>query len=85
MEIDNNWAENAIRPVALGRKNWLHIGSEEAGTRIAAIMSVIATCQRLKIPIRAYLEEVLPQIADWPQARIAELSPLAWVAARNAR
>lgn len=85
VEIDNNWAENAIRPVALGRKNWLHIGSEEAGTRIAAIMSVIATCQRLKIPIRAYLEEVLPQIADWPQARIAELSPLAWVAARNAR
>lgn len=81
VEIDNNWAENAIRPVALGRKNWLHIGSEEAGIRMAAIMSVLATCKRLAIPAKAYLEDVLPKLATWPNHRVAELSPIAWAAA----
>ena len=45
VEIDQNWCENAMRPIALGRKNWLHIGSEEAGPRVAAIASVIETCR----------------------------------------
>ena len=44
LELSNNWAENAIRPLALGRKNWIHIGSEEAGPRVAAIVSIIETC-----------------------------------------
>ena len=47
VEVDTNLAENAMRPVALGRKNWLHIGDEKAGPKIAAIMSVLATCRRL--------------------------------------
>lgn len=46
LELSNNLAENAIRPVAVGRKNWLHIGSERAGPRVAAILSVIETCRR---------------------------------------
>jgi len=78
VEIDNNWCENAIRPVALGRKNWLHIGSEGAGPRIAAIMSVIETCRRLEINVRDYLTDVLPRIPTWPVKRIAELTPMAW-------
>ena len=82
IEVDNNWSENAIRPVALGRKNWMHIGSEDAGVRIAAIMSVIATCKRLKIPVKEYLEEVLPQVANWPASKVVELSPMAWAAKR---
>jgi transposase len=84
VEIDNNWCENAIRPVALGRKNWLHIGSEEAGPNIAAIMSVIETCRRLEINVRDYLTDVLPKLADWPAKRIAELTPMTWKKAHAA-
>ena len=47
VEIDNNRCENGIRPIAVGRKNWLHIGSEEAGPKIAGIMSIMETCRRL--------------------------------------
>jgi transposase len=85
VEIDNNWCENAMRPVALGRKNWLHIGSEEAGPRIAAISSVIETCRRLKINVREYLLDVLPRIPTWPITRVAELTPMAWAAQRSSR
>jgi hypothetical protein len=83
VEIDNNWAENAMRPITLGRKNWLHIGSEEAGPKIAAIMSVIETCKRLEIDVRGYLEDVLPKIANWSNQRVAELTPMAWQAGRS--
>ena len=82
IEADNNWSENAIRPVALGRKNWMHIGSQEAGVRIAAILSVIATCKRLQIPVKEYLEDVLPRLANWPASHVAELSPMQWAARR---
>ena len=78
IEIDNNWCENGMRPIALGRKNWLHIGSEGAGPRVAAIISVMETCRRLKINVRAYLRNVLPKLPDWPVNRVAELTPMAW-------
>jgi hypothetical protein len=80
LELSTNAAENAIRPVALGRKNWIHIGSEQAGPRVAAIVSVIETCRRLKIPIRDYLCSILPGLANFPINRIAELTPSAWLA-----
>jgi hypothetical protein len=83
VEIDNNWAENAMRPVALGRKNWLHIGSEEAGESTAMLLSIIATCQRIGAPIREYLEDILPILDDWPVARVGELSPIEWWKRRN--
>jgi transposase len=83
LELSNNWAENAIRPVALGRKNWLHIGSEEAGPRVAAILSVIETCRRNQIPVRDYLNAVLPGLADLPINRVAELTPLVWRARQS--
>ena len=69
-----------MRPVALGRRNWIHIGSEEAGPRVAAIVSVVETCRRLKIPIRDYLCSILPGLANFPINRIAELTPAAWLA-----
>jgi hypothetical protein len=55
LELSDNLAENAMRPLALGRRKWIHIGSEQAGPRVAAISSVVETCRRLKIPIRDYL------------------------------
>jgi transposase len=80
LELSNNSAENAIRPVALGRKNWIHIGSEDAGPRVAAILSIVETCRRLNIPIRNYLASVLPGLAIFPINRIGELTPSAWAA-----
>ena len=80
VEADNNWAENAIRPVVLGRKNFLHIGSEWVGPRLAAIWTVYGTCQRLGTSPKAYLRSILPRLADWPASRVAELSPLVWKA-----
>ena len=80
LELSNNLAENAIRPIALGRRNWIHVGSKEAGPRVAAIISVVETCRRLKIPVRDYLGSVLPGLADFPISRIAELTPTAWTA-----
>jgi transposase len=78
VELDNNWCENGIRPVALGRKNWMLIGSEQAGPKIAAILSIIETCRRLKIDLRTYLMEVLPALAQWPLPPVEQYTPLAW-------
>jgi transposase len=83
IEIDSNWCENAIRPLALGRRNWLHIGSAEAGPKVAAIASIIETCHRLEINARQYLSHVLPRLPEWPVNRIAELTPASWQAARS--
>jgi transposase len=83
IEIDNNWCEGAMRPIALGRKNWLHIGSEAAGPKIAAILSIVETCRRLDINLRAYLKAVLPKLGEWPSNRVAELTPSAWKAAQK--
>jgi transposase len=80
LELSTNAAENAIRPVALGRKNWIHFGSQEAGPRIAAILSIVETCRRLQIPIRDYLTAILPGLADLPVSRVADLTPTAWAA-----
>ena len=80
LELSNNVAENSMRPVALGRRNWIHIGSEQAGPRVAAIVSVVETCRRLKIPIREYLCSILPGLANFPINHIAELTPASWLA-----
>jgi hypothetical protein len=71
-----------MRPLALGRKNWLHIGSEQAGPKVAAIASIVETCRRLEINLRHYLRDVLPRLGDWPITRVAELTPTAWKAAQ---
>jgi transposase len=82
LELSNNLAENSMRPIALGRKNWIHVGSRQAGPKVAAILSIVESCRRLKIPIREYLAAVLPGLADTSVQRLAELTPAAW-AARN--
>jgi transposase len=63
LELSNNLAENAMRPIALGRKNWIHLGSQEAGPRIAAIISIVETCRRLRLPVRDLLLVLLPPIS----------------------
>jgi transposase len=82
LELSNNLAENSMRPVALGRKNWIHVGSEQAGPRVAAILSVVETCRRLKISIREYLASILPGLADLSIQRVSQYTPAAWAASR---
>ena len=75
IEIDNNLAENALRCVALGRKNFLFAGSDSGGERAAAMYSLIGSCKINEIDPRAYLTYVLTHIADHPINRIDELLP----------
>lgn len=81
VEIDNNWCENAMRPVALGRKNWLHLGSHESGPKVAAIMTVLASAQRLGLNVRDYLQDILERMCDpvgFNITRLGELLPGRW-------
>jgi hypothetical protein len=75
IEIDNNAAERAIRPIALGRKNWVFAGSDKGGERAAGVLSLIETAKLNGIDPEAYLRTVLTRIADHPVSRIADLLP----------
>jgi transposase len=78
LEPDNNIAENAIRGIALGRRNWLFAGSDEGGKRAAAMYSILQTCKLNRVNPEAYLTDTLARIADGhPINRIAELMPWA--------
>ena len=83
VELSNNLAENSMRPVALGRKNWLHVGSVRAGPKVAAILSIVESCRRLQLPVRQYLSDVLPGLDRRTLSQIAELTPARWSATRR--
>ena len=74
--IDNNPIENAIRPIAIGKKNWLFVGSERAGKRAAAIQSLLATAKANQIEPHAWLVDTLNKLPTWPNSKIHELLPL---------
>lgn len=76
--LDNNVAERAVRPLALGRKNWLFLGSEEGGEAAATILSLVQTCKALKINPRDYLEDVMRRIQSHNFQKLAELLPQNW-------
>lgn len=74
-EADNNIAENALRRVSLGRKNFLFFGSDHGGERGALLYSLIGTCKLNGIDPERYLHHVLNAIADWPVNQVSELLP----------
>jgi hypothetical protein len=80
IELSTNWAENSMRPIAIGRRNWLHLGSKEAGHKIAALFSIVESCRKLGVPIRQYLADVLPGLADRSIQELTELTPAAYAA-----
>ena len=76
LPIDNNPVENAIRPIAIGKKNWLFAGSERAGKRAAAIQSLFGTARLNGLDPAAWLKATLEKLPSWPNSRIDELLPL---------
>ncbi|SBT07892.1 hypothetical protein PROAA_2460001 [Candidatus Propionivibrio aalborgensis] len=68
--------ENAIRPITLGRRNWLFTGSERAGRRAAAIQSLLATAKLNGLEPYAWLKDTLEKLPTWPYRQIDELLPL---------
>lgn len=83
VELSNNLAENSMRPVALGRKNWLHVGSAKAGPKVAAIISVVESCRRLGLPLKDYLLEIMPGLDRRKLSELSQLTPSRWSAARG--
>jgi transposase len=82
VEIDNNLVENAIRPTALGKKNWLFFGSPEAGARSAVVYTLIENCRLHGVEPYAYLKDVLERLPTTTNHQVAQLTPLNWKAAR---
>jgi len=76
LPIDNNPVENAIRPIAIGKKNWLFTGSERAGKRAAVIQSLLGTAKLNGLDPAAWLKDTLEKLPVWPNSRIDELLPL---------
>ena len=76
LPIDNNPVENCIRPIAIGKKNWLFTGSERAGKRAAAIQSLIGTARLNGLDPYTWMQDTLEKLPTWPNSRIHELLPL---------
>ena len=83
VELSNNLAENSMRPVALGRKNWLHVGSAKAGPKVAAILSVVESCRRLRyLGERLSCSMCFPALPTASCLKLARLTPACWAAVR---
>jgi len=78
--IDNNISERALRRQAVGRKNWLFVGSDDGGEVNATLVSLLASCQMHGIEPYAYLRDLLCLLPSWPQTRVLELAPANWKA-----
>ena len=85
LQIDNNGVENAIRPTALGKKNWLFIGHPEAGERSAILYTLLENCKQLDINPAEYLKDLLTRLPGLKISEIADLTPARWKAVRQAR
>lgn len=78
VDIDNNGAENSIRPTALGRKNWLFIGDEKAGWRSAVMYTILSSCKANNIDPYAYLKDVLERLPHMTNQELHQITPAAW-------
>ncbi len=83
LPVDNNWIENQIRPIAIGRNNWLFAGSLRAGQRAAAVMSLVQSARMNGHDPYAYLKDVLTRLPTHRASRVEELLPHRWRAAQS--
>lgn len=81
--LENNVAERAVRPIAIGRKNWLFVGNEDAGEACAVILSLIQSCRGIGINPRDYLEDVMRRLMSHNSQKLYELLPDHWAKARG--
>lgn len=84
LEIDNNAVERALRQVAVGRKNWLFAGSPQAAKNATTFYTLVGSCKELKIDPWEYLRDVIERVGTHPAAKVQELTPRRWLAAREA-
>ena len=84
IEIDNNLVENAIRPTAIGKKNFMFFGSAEAGQRGAILYTIVESCRRRGIDPLAYLRDVLTRLPSMNVSEVKHITPDAWAKARRA-
>lgn len=82
LALDNTRSERALRPLVVGRKNWLFYGSDDHAQSAAAIFSILSSCRLHRIDAYAYLADVLRVLPYWPKDRMIELAPKYWVATR---
>lgn len=80
--LDNNVAERAVRPLTLGRKNWLFVGNEISGEATAVILSLVQSCRALGVNPRDYLEDVMRRLMSHNANKLSELLPDQWAASR---
>jgi transposase len=85
LAIDNNVAEREMKRVAIGRKNWLFVGSPQGGQTAAVLISFTSTCRRLGVEPWAYLQDVLTRLPTTPAASVRALLPDAWQAGRQSQ
>ena len=83
LEIDNNLVENAIRPTAIGKKNWLFMGSETSGETSAILYTLIESARRRGLDPYAYLRDALTRLPRMTTSQISELLPATWAAAQK--
>ena len=84
LPISNNWVENQIRPIALGRANWLFAGSLRAGKRAAAVMSLVHSARINGHDPYAYLKDILERLPTHPASCVDDLLPHRWTAPTTA-
>jgi transposase len=78
LRLDNNRSERELRREAVGRKNWLFVGSDDGAKWNAAFVSLIASCQQHKLEPWAYLRDLFCLLPDWPNSRVLDLAPKHW-------
>ena len=78
LRLDNNLAENALRIIALGRKNFLFVGDEEGGKNLATLQTIASTCVANDVNPEAYIADVLLRLDKTPGSRLDELLPMNW-------
>ena len=83
IELSNNLVENAIRPVTLGRKNWMFAGSEDGARRSAMLYSIVCSAQLHGIDPFEYVKDLLVRIPDYNQQKLADLLPATWKTQTN--
>jgi hypothetical protein len=85
LPIHNNMSELALRREAVGRKNWLFVGSDDGGAVNALFTSLLASCRLCDVEPWSYLRDILCLLPRWPEHRLLELAPVAWNETRARR